>query len=210
MKFADLVTLLRSQPVFEAGLLMAGDVDPGYLRRQVSEWVAKGRLIRLRKGLYVLGPGYRAVEPHPFLLANRIRPGSVVSLQSVLAEEDLIPEYVPAVTSVWSGRPGEVRNPLGRFIYRHLAPRLLFGYRRVALAAAQEGWVATGEKALLDLVHLTPGADRPAFLDGLRLQNLEALSRARLLDYAGRFGRPKLERAVRSIIERLMAGEEPG
>ena len=70
MKFDDLLVLLRSQPIFEAGLLMAGDVAPGYLRRQVSEWVAKGRLVRLRKGLYVLGPGYRAMEPHPFLLAS--------------------------------------------------------------------------------------------------------------------------------------------
>ena len=34
---------------------------------------------------------------------------------------------------------------------------------------------ATPEKALLDLVHLTPGADSPAYLRELRLQNLERL-----------------------------------
>lgn len=199
MKFADLLAIVADEPVFETGLLLAGDRDPGDLRRQLSRWVAAGRLHRLRRGLYALAPPYRKVRPHPFLVANRLQRGSYVSLQSALAHHGLIPEHVPVTTSVGSGATRRWRNPLGSFDYRHLAPGLVSGYQYLEVADSQWAFVARPEKALLDLVYLVPGADRKEYLRELRLQNLEILDPDALAGAAEAFGKPKLRRATRRV-----------
>lgn len=59
--------------------------------------------------------------------------------------------------------------------------------------------MAIPEKALLDLIYLHPGADTPAYLHELRLQNLERLDRDTLSQYSTRLHIPKLQRAVDHI-----------
>ncbi len=201
MRFDDLLAAVADEPVFETGFLLAGDRDSGDVRRQLSRWVASGQLYRLRRGLYALAPPYRKVQPHPFLVANQLQRGSYVSLQSALAHHGLIPEHVPVTTSVGGGGTRRWRNPLGSFEYRHLAPALVGGYRHVKVAPGQSAFVAAPEKALLDLVHLTPGADRSEFLEALRLQYLESLDLVVLARIAEAAGKPKLRRAARRIAE---------
>jgi predicted transcriptional regulator of viral defense system len=151
--------------------LLAGDVSPGYLRRQLSGWVDAGRLWQLRWGPYAVALPHQEVKPRPFLVANRMVAGSYVSLQAALAYYDLIPEHVPVVTSVTTGRPGEWETPLGQFLYRHIQTDLFFGDQRIELGQRQHAYVATPAKALLDLVYLEPGGDTTAYLESLRLQN---------------------------------------
>lgn len=202
MRFEDLLEIVDREPVFETGLLLAGDVDPADVRRQLSRWVTAGRLYQLRRGLYALAPPFQKVLPHPFLVANRLDPGSCVSLQSVLAEHSLIPEYVPVTTSVTLGRPGRWDTPLGSYLFRHLQADLLTGFHRVALAGGQDALVASAEKALLDLIYLEPDADSPEYLAELRLQNLEeVLDLTELRRMADASGKPKLRRAAERISE---------
>ncbi len=120
MKFERLLETVGDEPVFEPGLLLAGDVDPADVRRQLSRWVEAGRLYQLRRGLYALAPPYQKVKPHPFLVANRLVRGSYVSLQSALAHCGLIPEYVPVTTSVTTSRPARWDTPLGIYDFRHI------------------------------------------------------------------------------------------
>jgi len=199
MVFDRLLDIVGRAPLFETGLLLAGDVDPDYLRRQLSEWVRGGRLWQLRRGLYALAPPYQKIAPHPFTAANRMVAGSYVSLQAALGYYGLIPEYVPAVTSVTTRRPGEWVNPAGRFIFRHIQPDLFFGYILTAVTDDQAAYIATPEKALLDLIYLQPGGELPAFLESLRLQNLEQFDLARFERLAERAGKPKLLRAVSTV-----------
>ncbi len=201
MRFEDLLETVDREPVFETGLLLAGDVDPADVHRQLSRWVKAGRLHQLRRGLYTLAPPFQKVQPHPFLVANRLVPGSYVSLQSVLAEHSLIPEYVPVTTSVTPSRPGRWDTPLGSYLFRHLQPDLLTGFQRTALLGDQEAFLATPEKALLDLLYLEPDADTPAYLAELRLQNLEILDLDELRRLAEAAGKPKLVRAAERIVE---------
>lgn len=205
MKLASLLAIVGEQPVFETGFLLAGDIDPGDLRRQLSRWVRSGRLVQLRRGLYALAPPYRKTEPHPFLVANRLVRGSYVSLQSALAHHGLIPEHVPVTTSVTTGRPQHRENPFGSFEYHHCGPDRLTGYRVERLGGGQEALVATPAKALADLVHLVPGADSRAYLSELRLTSLEKLDPAELLEPTVS-DRPKIRRAFR----RLAALKEEG
>ena len=207
MKFEDLLASAAKLPFFETGLLLAGSVDPDDVRRQLSRWVQAGRVVQLRRGLYALAEPYRQVPPHPFMVANAMLPGSYVSLQSALAYYGLIPEYVAQTLSVTARRPAAWGNTLGDFRFQHLAPHLFYGYQQAALAPEGQAFLALPEKALLDLVHLTPGGDDPVFLDGLRLQNLERLDQERLLALAGRAGKPKWLRAAERI-KVLIANEQ--
>ncbi len=206
MKFDRLLEIVGEEPVFEAGLLLAGDVDPADVRRQLSRWEGAGKLFQLRRGLYALAPPYRRVLPHPFLVANHLVRGSYVSLQAALAHYGLIPESVPVTTSVTAGRPGQWDTPLGSYLYRHLRPDLLTGFRRTPLAGGQEALVASPEKALLDLLYLEPDADTEPYLAELRLQHLEGLDLDELHRLAERFGKPKLLRAAERVA-RLAAVE---
>ncbi len=201
MRFSDLLAITTDEPVFETGLLLAGDRDPADVRRQLSRWVASRRLLRLRRGLYALRPPYRKVRPHPFLVANRMQRGSYVSLQSALAHHGLIPEHVPVTTSVGSGGTRRWQNPIGSFTFQHLAPAMVNGYRHIEVGGGQWAFVARPEKALLDLVYLVPGADCPDYLRELRLQNLESLDLDALARLAETSAKPKLHRAARRLAE---------
>lgn len=198
MRFESLLRVVGEEPVFESGLLLTGDVDPADVRRQLARWARDGRLLQLRRGLYALAPPYRKVLPHPFLVANRLALGSYVSLQSALGYHGLIPEHVPVTTSVTTGRPGTWETPLGTFEFHHLHPSLGRSFRLEALGAGQQAFVATPAKALADLVHLVPGADDPAYLQELRLQDLEGVM-ADLARDPTIAARPKLRRAFRHV-----------
>ncbi|MBP1608158.1 MAG: hypothetical protein H6Q04_393 [Acidobacteria bacterium] len=199
MKWQSLLELVADEPVFSSALLLSGKVSAAQVRLQLSRWVKDGRLIQLRRGLYALAPVWRKVDPHPFLIANRLQRGSYVSAQSALAFYGMIPEHVPVVTSVGPGRPETVRNPLGAFQFNHLAKPLFFGYSQVEVAPKQLAFVASAEKALLDLIHLTAGADSEKYLRQLRLQNPEALNIAAMAELAKRSNKPKLIRASRLV-----------
>ena len=199
--------MVADEPVFPSAMLLAGDASVEQVRLQVSRWVKAGRLLQLRRGLYALAPTWRKVEAHPFTIANRLQRGSYVSAQSALAFHGVIPEHVPIVTSVGPGRPEVLRTPLGSFQFNHLATELLFGYSQVEVAPRQFTFVAAPEKALLDLVYLTPGGDSAEYLRELRLQNPAAVDLSVVEKLACRSGKPKLVRAAR-IVGRLLSAEE--
>ncbi|MBI5501981.1 MAG: hypothetical protein HY907_17185 [Deltaproteobacteria bacterium] len=206
MTFLDLLRIVGEEPVFETGLLLAGPVNAADVRRQLSRWTASGKVIMLRRGLYALAPPFRAAVPHPFLVSNRLVPASYVSLQSALSYHGMIPEAVPVTTSVTTGRPGTRYAGDETFLYRHVSAALLFGYAGEDVGRGRKALVALPEKAILDLVHLTPGGDRPEALAGLRLQELDRLDRARLLSMAARWPGGKVRRAAQAVL-RLADGE---
>ena len=201
MKFAELLEIVADEPVFETGFLRGGRAPEPGLQAQLSRWCAAGKLLRLRRGLFALAPPYRKAHPHPFLVANRLSPGSYVSGLSALAFANAIPEYVPEVTSCGPARPHVRETPLGRFSFRYVKPSLRTGYRLVDLVDGQSAFVARPEKAFLDLAHLQPGGDAPAWIDELRL-DVDELSPARLRAMATATGSPKLARAAAHLIRR--------
>ena len=207
MKLDALLSVVSSEPVFSSGLLLTMGEDQADVRKQLSRWTKAGKIIQLRRGLYALAEPYRKITPEPFLIANRLHEPSYISLQSALAYHGLIPEYVPAVTCITTTRPEEVDTPLGRFIYRHCKKALFFGFQEVDLGQGQAAFVARPEKALLDLIYLTPGGERQGFLAELRLQNLDTIDLELLEQMARASKSSKLVRGV-SQVARLAAGEE--
>jgi predicted transcriptional regulator of viral defense system len=209
MEFDYLLNLLGDVPVFESALLLAGNVSPENVRLQLTRWTRSGRLYQLRRGLYAVAPPYQKVKPHPFVIANLLQRASYVSAQSALAFHGLIPDIVHVTASVTAGRPERLETPLGIFEFRHIKPEYLHGYTMAKLEGSkpdQQALVATPEKALLDLIYLQPGGDKPNYLTELRLQNLNRLDMDELHHQAEFFNTPKLRRAV-EIITRLAQNE---
>ena len=205
MEFGDLLRVAGDEPVFETSLLLAGNVDPRDVRRQLSRWTSAGRLYQLRRGLYALAPPYQKVKPHPFVCANRMVRGSYVSCQSALAQYGIIPENVPVVVSVTTARPARWSTPLGAFEFRHIKTGLLRGYQMLELGGGQKALVATPEKALLDLAYLHPGADSPDYLRELRLQNTDRLDLNEMQRLAALLGSAKLRRVSALVVEQARA-----
>ena len=195
MKWQNLLHLLGGMTLFEASALLAGSDSPGEVRRQLSRWAASGRLIQLRRGLYVVAPPFAGEAPNLLTVASRIRVPSYLSLQSALSYHGVIPESVPVVTSVTTSRPGQFDTPVGLFSYRHLKRDLFWGYREVDLEAGQKAFVATAEKALLDLYYLTAGVLDSSFVRELRLAP-DSLDVECLRSFAARAAKPRLTRAV--------------
>jgi hypothetical protein len=183
-------------------------VTPADVRRQLSRWTASGRLYQLRRGLYALAPPYQRVKPHPFLIANRMVRASYVSLHSALAYYGLIPEYVPVVTSVTTDRPARWDTPLSSYAFRHTKTELFRGYRLVEVSPGQEAFLASPEKALLDLIYLQPGADSLPYLQELCLQNLERLDPDELARQADLADSSKLRRAA-ALVSQWVRSEAP-
>ncbi|MEJ2300200.1 MAG: hypothetical protein P8Y14_01705 [Anaerolineales bacterium] len=206
MEFSHLLEIVRDEPVFETGLLLAGDVDPSSIRRQLSRWKDAGKIYQLRRGLYALAPPFQKVAPHPYLVANRMVSASYVGLQSALAYYGMIPEHVPVTTSVTTARPGRWDTPMGSYDYRHIQVPFFDGYRLVDLSEGQRAFIAIPEKALLDLVYLEPGADSSDYLRELRLENLDQLDWGVFERLANLLDKPKLARAGAEI--RQLADEE--
>jgi predicted transcriptional regulator of viral defense system len=206
MKFAELIEIVGDEPVFETGFLLAGDVDPRDVRRQLSRWTRAGRIYQLRRGLYALAPPFQKVKPHPFLVANRMMQPSYVSLQSALAYHGLILEHVPVTTSVTTMRTDRWDTSLGSYAFRHLKGDLFRDYRLVDVTPEQQAFVASPEKGLLDLIYLEPGSASPDYLLELRLQNLNQLHVDELQRQADRAESPKLRRAAANLA-RLVQSE---
>jgi hypothetical protein len=210
MEFVRLLEIIGDEPVFDTGLLLAGDIDPNHIRRQLSRWTKAGRILQLKRGLYALAPPYQKVKPHPFCVANRMVHGSYVSCQSALAYYGFIPETVPVTISVSSSKPRRWDTPLGVFAFRNIKLELLFGYTFKDLGGGYRAFVALPEKALLDLIHLTPGGDGEAYLNELRLQNLDRLNMRVLEGLAEQNARPKLMRAAKTVEKVARSMENKG
>lgn len=209
MEFNTLLRVVENEPVFETGLLLAGAVDPFDVRKQLSRWTASGKLYQLRRGLYSLAPPYQKSIPHPFLIANNLVSGSYVSLQSALAYYGLIPELVPMTTSVTTARPITYSTPFGQCDFRHVQVGWFHSYHQVDLGNLQWAFIATPEKALLDLVYLQPGGADDDYLRSLRLQALDQLDMELLQRLSSAANKPKLIRAVK-IIQHLVNEETMG
>jgi predicted transcriptional regulator of viral defense system len=207
MKFRKLIRIIDKEPVFPTGFLLAGEENRADISKQLTRWTSSGKIYQLRRGVYSLAPPYQKVAPHPFLVANRLMPGSYISLQSALAYYGLIPEIVPVTTSVTTRRQNRWENPLGVYVFRYLQESYMFGYQHIEVAPDQMAFVAEAEKALLDLIYLTPGADSKEYLIELRLQNTERLDLEKLTRFAERMDKPKLLRVVSSL-EAVIKEEE--
>lgn len=128
-----------------------------YVRNKISSLEDEGKIIRLKRGLYVASPEFSDKRLSINLIANHLYGPSYVSCQSALAYYGLIPERVYGVTSMTMKHRRKFTNSLGTFDYIRCEQDVF----AIGLDMQRESDVsfviATPEKALCDLIATTPG-----------------------------------------------------
>ena len=124
--------------------------------RKVANLEKAGRIIRLKRGLYVVSPQESGILLSLNLIGNMLYGPSYVSMLTALREYGLIPERVDVVQSMTTHLTGSFQNDAGRFEYRHCSK----GYYSIGITQREEEGVsyliATPEKALCDYIISTP------------------------------------------------------
>ena len=210
MRLDTAVELLGAMPFFDlATVAQLADEPHASVVNQLHRWSRAGKLVPLRRGLYTFADRYRRAPVSPAALANALYAPSYLSGLWALGFHGLIPDGVAAWTSVTTRTPRRFENRFGAFFYRSVRRSFFFGYRTVSIAGA-EVVVATAEKALLDLFHLSRGEwDRPRMIE-MRFQQQEVVDRHRLQAWARRMGKPRILRAVRIWRECCDASDDEG
>lgn len=207
MKLDNFAKTMGHLPVIETSNLLLGAKDPNSLHVQISRWEKGGKLIQLKRGIYILADPYRKIDIYPAYIAATLKRPSYISLEKALEYHDLIPEVVPVYTCVTTKRPSKFENILGVFEYQHIQVPLFWGYESIVVNQ-QMAFMATPEKALLDLVYLRAVKISMGYFTELRLQNTEKLNLAKLHQYAKKFNKPKILKASRLIQELVEATQK--
>jgi predicted transcriptional regulator of viral defense system len=119
--------------------------------RTISYLLKKGDLIRVKKGLYVLGDRVRTGLVSKELLSNLIYGPSYISQEYALSFYGLIPEKVEAITSMTPKKNKLFKTPVGVFLYRYLNSKLYsLGVTSILIQPECHVLIATPEKALID------------------------------------------------------------
>jgi predicted transcriptional regulator of viral defense system len=209
MKYDDLTDLAGGLVCFDLPLLVQAFPDRrSAVLLQLSRWATQGKVIPLRRGVYTLADRARKIPLDPALLAQHLCRPSYLSGLWALGFHDMIPERVVLHTSVTTRLPARFDNACGGFEYRHIKPSGFFGYQQVPYGGGAL-LVAHPEKALLDHWHLSAGEWTSDRLAEMRYQNVKLVDQRRLREYAARFKRPRLDRAVERWLQ-LAATSDDG
>lgn len=179
--------------------------DPQAVRNQLSRWVKKGLILSLRKGLYAFSNEDSGAKAGILYLANRLYEPSYVSLEYALSLYELIPEYVPVVTSVTTRKTLTIKNQLGQFTYQHVTPRAFRGFQQKKMEGESVVLMAEPEKAVLDFLYLNMRQFSRDFegvlTDSYRFENLNSLKVPRIDELARHFNNLKLLRLAHQLKE---------
>ena len=198
MKWEAFIKITGSLPAVDVKILLAGVTDPAPVKVQISRWQKSGKLIQVKRGIYLLSEAYRKEELYELYLASILKKPSYISLEKALEYHGLIPEAVAVYTSVTPKRPAKFISKAGVFGYRHIKSSLFWGYESITMNR-QTAFIALPEKALLDLVYLNGMKISSDYLHELRIQNIDKIDADKLLEFSKRFKKPGMLRAARII-----------
>jgi predicted transcriptional regulator of viral defense system len=177
-------------------------IDSSFDLRRLSEWQEKGFIKMIRRGHYAFS-GREINESALFLIANKIYTPSYVSMEMALAYYNLIPEAVYGITSVSSRKTNHFKTDFGEFIYRHIKPQLIFGYKLISYRG-QNFKIAEPEKAILDYFYLNTYLNTNDDFAGLRINGgefKEQMDKDKLKMYLGVFGNKRLEKRFKKFLK---------
>ena len=177
--------------------------QPHFDRNNLTRWVKKGYLIRLRQGYFAFSE-YQNKPDYPFYFANRIYRPSYISLHTALAFYGIIPETVVHITNVTSLKTALFRNHICDYSYSTIHKNLMFGYELKPMADNRTIQFACPEKALLDLLYLYPFYNNEQELKELRFDDdflHKDLHKDLLTDYCAKFQNKALEYRVKLLFK---------
>jgi len=118
---------------------------------KIISLVASGKLIRLKRGLYVGSPPNKGMLLSTGLIANHLLGPSYVSMETALAHYGMIPERVYSTLSLTTKRAKTFNTSLGSFLYfQTSAEYFSIGVVQETVNQNYAFLIASREKALCD------------------------------------------------------------
>lgn len=175
-------------PYFSIDNLSSLNIKRSSLKVLLHRLMKKGEIISLKKGLYVSrryidglqkkGVYTKYVE---FIGGVLLKP-SYLSLEYVLAENNLLTELSWGFTFVTRNKTSRFINEIGNFTYRHISEKLFCGFK-TSKAADLIIYKATPAKALFDFLYLRKRfLTDPKGIRELRL-NTDSLKKADIKEF---------------------------
>jgi len=180
-KIKAIFDLASKLPYFSFDDLSSIEPNKTYLKILFSRYEKKGKVIRLKKGLYVAKEYIDAIEKNNIsyaeFISNIIYQPSYLSLDYILYQHNLLTEIPVNFTSVAKNKTASFSNHLGNFYYHKIKDELFCGYEII-----KEGdftiFKAFKAKALFDFIYLRKNdLISKSAIDELRL-NLNLLNSA--------------------------------
>jgi predicted transcriptional regulator of viral defense system len=184
-KIESIFSKAKKLPCFSLDDLASMETNKTYLKVLFSRYEKAGKVIRLKKNLYVSKEYLDKMKiegqysSYSEFLANLIYSPSYLSLEYVLYKHNLLTELPVSFTSVAKEKTASSVNKLGKFLYRKIKKDLFNGFE-----ITKEGdftiFKASKAKALFDFLYLRKNSliDKKSF-EGLRI-NKENLTKKEL------------------------------
>jgi predicted transcriptional regulator of viral defense system len=114
MNYLDFKQKMFSLACFNINQIYAW--QPHFDRNNLTRWVKKRLLIRLKQGYYTF-PEYKNKPEFSYYIANRIYKPSYISLHTALSFYGIIPEAVVQITSVTSLKTAIFKNDFEHLLF---------------------------------------------------------------------------------------------
>lgn len=164
-KIKRIMSLVEKLPYFSLDDLAAVEKDKVYLKILFSRYEKTGKVIRLKKGLYVAerhilstlssrrgADGEEAAAYYEFL-ANILCQPSYLSLEYILCQHNILTELPVNFTSAAKNKTTHFSNKLGNFLYHKVKEELFCGFEIIKKANFTI-LQANKSKALFDFLYL--------------------------------------------------------
>ena len=206
MKYIEFYQYFRKFPIFSHTEVKK--VFPSLNDVQLTRWQKEGYLRSVVRGFYVftdLAQTFSLNEKFLFLIANKIRQPSYISLEMALSWYNIIPEGVYLVTSVTTKTTAEFNSSFAKFDFKKIKNELMFGYK-IQVFENYTFIIASLEKAILDYLYLYPKIEATEDFEGLRwnISELrEKLDQEKLNRYLQVLNQRRLNKRVETLINYL-------
>jgi predicted transcriptional regulator of viral defense system len=206
MNFLEFKQKTEDLPYFETKelrLILGSDFTATTLVN-LKNWVNKGHLIMLRRGLYVITEATKKVDSMVF--ATKIYSPSYISMEMALSFYGIIPEAVFTVTSVTTRKTKEFKTSLGNFSYQRIKKEAFGGYETKNSGNFSFN-LALPEKAVVDFLYLNRNIlnGEQKQLQGYRFNEDFKFDAKKLLNFAKVFQNKKVLFLTQNFIKYYVA-----
>jgi predicted transcriptional regulator of viral defense system len=184
-KIGKIIALVETLPYFTLDDLLSVEKNKNYLKVLFSRQEKSGKIIRLKKGIYVTERyflkhlSFAEKDFYYEFLANFFSKPSYLSLDYILYQHNLLTEIPVNFTSITKNKTAHFSNKFGNFFYHKIKDKLFCGFELVKKGSFTI-LRASKSKALFDFLYLRKNllVNKETF-DELRI-NLENLTKKEL------------------------------
>ncbi|MBQ3930557.1 MAG: hypothetical protein II708_06365 [Paludibacteraceae bacterium] len=177
-------------------------MHPNFNVNNIYRWAKQELLVPLRQGWYAFPETLKIADFERYVAARIYRP-SYISLHYTLSFYGMIPEAVSTITSVTTNKTLTFDNKFGHYSYQSVKEPFFYGYIPKTDDKNRTFYIATPEKALLDLLYLYPQYNTVEDMENLRLDESfmsDEFNAEKFMEYCEKAGNKALTRRAKTVL----------